>query len=159
MLSGNAQRAPRLRACPPVSQRGGAAARGCFAITGGLGGLGLRAAVLLVDLGSYVTLLSRSGHVVRGEQALEAPLQRLGGAAKAVACDGADASDNRAAQYQPLVGVLHAAGVGDEGLLAEVAAHRVRWMYAPKSFGAWHISCTSAAASLEVLMLFSSVGS
>ena len=58
-----------------------------------------------------------------------------------------------------LSGVLHAAGVGDKGLLNEVALQRVQWMYASKAMGAWYAQCAAASAPLEVRVLFSSVGS
>ena len=48
--------------------------QGLYTITGGLGGLGLRAATLLIDSGARrVLLASRSGRVVRDGQGRGAP--------------------------------------------------------------------------------------
>ena len=53
-------------------------ARGPYAITGGLGGLGLRAAALLVEGGAvHVLLASRGGRVARDGQGLAAQLALL----------------------------------------------------------------------------------
>ena len=71
-----------------------ALARGAYAITGGLGGLGLRAAALLVERGaSQVVLASRSGRVARLGQALEAQLSSLRTVALVVVSDVGDVSD------------------------------------------------------------------
>ena len=59
---------------------------------------------------------------------------------------------------EPLpVGVLHAAGVGDKGLLAEVAARRVQWVHAPKAVGGWLLACVLGGAAPESWVVFSSV--
>ena len=58
--------------------------RGGYAITGGLGWLGLRAAALLVEGGaSRVLLASRSGGVGRDPLGVEARLQSAGGTTEA----------------------------------------------------------------------------
>ena len=86
--------AARLRACSVPSAGGGSLARGVYAITGGLGGLGLRAAALLIERGAErVILASRSGRVVRDGQGLASQLALLGASAEATACDSAEALD------------------------------------------------------------------
>ena len=50
-------RATRLRACVSTVMHDAALAPGAHAITGGLGGLGLRAAEMLTDVGGEVTLV------------------------------------------------------------------------------------------------------
>ena len=63
----------RLRACTAVAACDGSLSRGVYAITGGLGGLGLRAAAMLVSGdASRVLLASRSGRVMRDGQGLDA---------------------------------------------------------------------------------------
>ena len=113
-------------------------------ITGGLGGLGLRAATLLIRRGAtHVVLGSRGGRVARGGQGLEAQLQTLGKSVSVKASDSAVLGDVNALMQvgHPLVGVLHAAGVADKGLLVGVAAHRAAWIHSPKAVGAWHVQC------------------
>ena len=68
----------RLRTCTTVSKAHASLAVGAYAITGGLGGLGLRAAKVLVDGGVFRALLaSRSGRVVRDGQGLETQLHSI----------------------------------------------------------------------------------
>ena len=156
--------AARLRACAaaPAPEHHAVQMCGTYAITGGLGGLGLRAAALVVErCARRVLLASRSGRVVRDGQGLDAQLRALGSCAEVIACDGADVDDTKAlvSRGHPLSGALHAAGVSDKGLLAELEPRRVYWMYSAKAFGAWYLHCTSAAVPLEARVLFSSVGS
>ena len=136
-------------------------ALGVYAITGGLGGLGIRAATLLIAGGaSHVLLASRSGRIVRDGQCLTTPLQMLRAVAIVAACDSATAADMNALVCPGLPsGVLHAAGVGDKGLLVELEAQRAEWMCVSKALGAWHLQCAAAVAPLEARVLFSSVGS
>ena len=77
-----------------------------------------------------------------------------------MAGDSADTSNVRALwSLSLLAGVLHAAGAGDAGLLVELAAQRMQWMYASKAMGAWYLQCATATAPLETRVLWSSVGS
>ena len=77
--------AARLRACTTASESSQPLAAGVYAITGGLGGLGLRAAALLVDAGAAGVLLSsRSGRM--GQGILTLPLTVIG-------CDIADSAE------------------------------------------------------------------
>jgi NAD(P)-dependent dehydrogenase (short-subunit alcohol dehydrogenase family) len=118
-----------LRRCgtPTVRESNAPLAIGVYAITGGLGGLGLRATALLVGRGvSRVVLTSRSGRVVRDGQGLEVQLRALGARASVAACDSADPRDTGAlvGHCQAVAGVLHAAGAAPRGcwptsLLAE----------------------------------------
>ena len=158
---GSACFAVRLRACEASFLRRGLLARGMFALTGGLGGLGVRAAELLVNGGAGAVLLaSRSGRASRDGQGLESKLQSLSSVAVAVVCDSADAVDASALlALRSLTGLLHAAGKGDKGLLVDLEAHRLRWMHASKAAGAWHLQCASAYVPLGVCVLFSSIGS
>ena len=135
---------------------------GEYAITGGLGGLGLRAASMLVDSGvSRVLLASRSGHVVRDGQGLEVQLQSMGGLAVVLTCDSAAPCDviSLLSANGLLTGVLHAAGAGNKVPLVELAMQRGQWMHVSKAAGVWYLDCTAVASSLERRVLFSSVGS
>ena len=100
------------------------------AITGGLGGLGLRAAALLVEHGAArVLLASRGGSVVRDEQQCVATqlLRSLAAVTETLACDGSETYDTSALLCGSCAaGVFHAAGAGDKGLAVELMAHKVR---------------------------------
>ena len=153
--------AARLRSCCAVDMRADVVVSGRYAITGGLGGLGLRAAALVATCGvRRVLLASRSGRVARDGQGLLSQLQSLSMRAEVVACDNAAASDTTALARcgNHVTGLLHAAGSGDEGLSVYLVALRLRLMYAPKAFGAWHLHAALTVLPLECRVLFSSVG-
>jgi len=129
--SGSTRLAARLRRCDAGSASPGVpASSGAYAVTGGLGGLGLRAASLLLRGGvARVLLASRSGVVARGERGLAAQLRALGAAAAAVACDSAASSDLAAllARALPARGLLHASGVLRDKMLRLMATVDLRY--------------------------------
>ena len=109
----------RLRACTAASSATMALlSAGTYAITGGLGGLGLRAASLLVEGGAVgVVLSSRSGRM--GGRALEVATSAL---KRVAACDIGDGADGLALRaFAPPTGVLHAAGVLHDRMLRSMA--------------------------------------
>ena len=133
---------------------------GQFVITGGLGGLGLRAASLLADHGATgVVLASRSGHVAREVQG-STQQQQLGTAALVVGCDSADAVDVTAFRQigVQVNGVLHAAGLGDKGFMSDLDSRRVAWLMAPKARGAWLLHVGLLSLALDVWVVYASVG-
>ena len=115
VLSGQAKFASRLRRAHEVAvpKVGGSALPGCYLITGGLGGLGLRAASLLVECGAEsIVLSSRSGHIAGDGQHLDEQFHLLGAAPAMIATDVGDSAEGRAVvTYRSLKGMLHAAGV------------------------------------------------
>jgi len=132
---------------------------GVYAITGGLGGLGLRTAGLLLGHGASQVLLASRGNSV--------PVDSLGTMRsvlhKVVACDVADAVATGALYWfsgpRSLRGVLHAAGVLRDMLLRSMDAVAIRYVFAPKALGASGIHHIVSKAPLDVLGLFSSVAS
>ena len=152
----------RLRACEeaPTTQ-GCEPACGVYTITGGLGGLGLRASSLLVESGaSAVFLTSCRGHVARNGQGLEAQLQLMSSIASIVACDSVDARDATVMLCaRSLTGVLHAAGRLRDRMLRSMFIDDISASFAPKALAASHIHVATAGAVFEVLALFSSVAS
>ena len=109
-----------------------AAAADAHLITGGLGGLGLRAALLFAHIdSSKVILCSRTGRVARGEQGLEETLHQLllvSSTTLVVACDVADSAHvaamlARTQALAPLRAILHTAGVTRDRLLALSLIH------------------------------------
>ena len=156
---GEARLAARLRACDAAAARDEALPLGAHLVTGGLGGLGLRAGALLLERGARrVVLASRGGAASLDGRTLQGPVGAT--AVAVVACDGAEAGDVGAlVQRGALVGVLHTAGVGDKGLLQQLAAVRLAWVHAPKAAAAWRVHGAAVAAALECLVVWSSVGS
>jgi hypothetical protein len=115
-LGATASFASRLRRCAGIAVTNvQSVTPGGFAIAGGLGGLGLRAATMLADCGALTLVLSsRSGHITRDGQQLDKQLMSLHTTlkAKVVANDVGDGADVCfLLADQMLTGVLHAAGL------------------------------------------------
>ena len=164
-MRGVDRRVSRLRA-GELLRRNPAAVRGTYVITGGLGGLGLRAAELVLDRGaSSVVLASRSGRVARGGQGLEAQLSSVRRSALVLACDSADGDEVLALLRASLDfgagsvrGILHTAGIPDKGLLSEMHRYRFEVTAAPKAGGAWRLHQHVSSLRLDALVQWSSVG-
>jgi len=62
-------------------------------------------------------------------------------------------------ELPPLAGVLHAAGVLDDGVFLEQTWERVERVLAPKAAGAWNLHELTAGKPLDFFLLFSSVAS
>jgi phthiocerol/phenolphthiocerol synthesis type-I polyketide synthase D len=88
--------AARLRECCCAASSIAALACGVYAITGGLGGLGLRGASLLVECSvPRVLLASRSGRVGCIGQGLEAQPDSFRATVRVIVSDVADSADVR----------------------------------------------------------------
>ena len=138
-----------VRSATPPDAGAGAApdpaplgADGTYLVTGGLGGLGLAAARWLVERGARHLLLGRQGAATdaqaEGVRALEAAGVRVV-VARADVSDRARLAallEDARGRLPPLRGVLHAAGVIDDGLLAAQDVARMREVMAPKVAGA-----------------------
>jgi 3-oxoacyl-(acyl-carrier-protein) synthase len=131
---------------------------GSWLITGGLGGLGLRASMLLGDSAARVVLTSRSGRAAHGERTW--PTRAASAEVKQAACDIADKWETQQLLVSDLpLAVLHAAGQGDKGLVLTLAAWRLWLVFSPKAQAAQHVRHATVWTPLEALVLFSSVAS
>ncbi|WP_227979257.1 type I polyketide synthase [Nocardia spumae] len=161
---------PRVIPASPVVRRGtsedgGLAVRpeGTVLITGGTGGLGvLVARHLVTDYGARrLLLLSRRGPAAPGAADLAAELAALGAHAEIVACDVTDRAAldgllSTIAPEHPLTGVVHTAGVLDDGLLADMTERRLATVLRPKVDAAWHLHEATAHLDLSMFVLYSS---
>jgi len=137
---------------------------GQFVITGGLGGLGLRAASLLADHGATgVVLASRSGHVARDGQALFFQLASLCSASSVLSC-AADASNQSEVVHLSLrrflqAGFLHLASIFDARLVAHPSASSTlrRHIAGPKPTGAVALHHACSTFSLQISLYLSSL--
>ncbi len=155
---------PRLTAASAAVSDGGAGwdPAGTVLITGGTGGLGAVLARHLVTQHGVRRLLLTSRRGAAGASGLKDALSELGAEATIVSCDAAD----RAAVAKllagipaehPLVAVVHAAGVADNGLVGSLTPDRVHAVMRPKADGAWHLHELTKDRPLAAFVLFSSV--
>jgi polyketide synthase 12 len=133
-------------------------------ITGGVGGLGRYVAKwLATDHGvKDLVLTSRSGMNSPEAKDLVGELAELGAAVTVAACDAADAgalSDLIAglAKERPLRGVIHAAGVLDDGVLTALTPAQLGTVFSPKVDGAWHLHNLTQDLELDFFVFFSSI--
>jgi acyl transferase domain-containing protein/NADPH:quinone reductase-like Zn-dependent oxidoreductase/acyl carrier protein len=137
-------------------------ADGTVLITGGTGGLGaLFAKHLAAHHGvRHLLLVSRSGPAAAGVGELVAELEGLGARASVAACDVSD-RDQLAALIggldRPLTGVVHAAGVLDDGVLATLTPRQFERVMRPKLDAAVHLHELTRDMELSAFILFSSV--
>ncbi|MFF7018909.1 SDR family NAD(P)-dependent oxidoreductase [Streptomyces sp. NPDC008259] len=138
-------------------------ADGVVLVTGGTGGLGaLVARHLVTERGvRRLVLTSRRGLAAPGAEELVAELSGLGAEVSVVPCDVADREAVRdlvAGLAGQLAGVVHAAGVGDNGLIASMDAARLDRVLGPKADGAWYLHEATRELDLGFFVMFSSAG-
>nr|WP_062342612.1 type I polyketide synthase [Herbidospora sakaeratensis] len=137
--------------------------RGSVLITGGTGAIGGHVARWLADAGTpRLVLLSRSGPAAPGVAALAAGLAARGAAVEIVAGDGADRASltgllaRIAATGPALSGVMHTAGVVDNGVVDRLDPARLSSVLTPKAGSAALLDELTAGLDLDAFVLFSS---
>ncbi|MFF2351077.1 type I polyketide synthase [Kitasatospora sp. NPDC058115] len=155
----------RLTRAPQGAVTAGAARRphGTVLITGGTGALGGHVARRLAREGAeHLVLAGRRGLAADGAAELRDELVALGAEVTVAACDVADREalarllDGLPAEY-PLTAVVHAAGVGTPGLLAETTPEEFARVVAAKAEGARHLDELLGDRALDAFVLFSSI--
>jgi acyl transferase domain-containing protein/NADPH-dependent curcumin reductase CurA len=140
-------------------------ADGTYLVTGGLGALGLHVSRWLVEHGARNLLL-----IGRNSPSPEAAsaLSELRDAGTRVEVRVADVSDRAQletvfkeidAAMPPLRGIVHSAGVLDDGVLTQQTWSRFERVMAPKVAGAWNLHELTRHAPLDFFLLFSSMAS
>jgi NAD(P)-dependent dehydrogenase (short-subunit alcohol dehydrogenase family)/acyl carrier protein len=136
---------------------------GTVLVTGGLGALGLHVARWLVGRGvKHLVLTGRRGNETPGARQAVAELEGLGAQVTVAALDVADREALAAVVHAiprafPLRGVVHAAGVLDDGVLLEQTAERLARVMAPKVEGAQYLDALTQDGGVDMFVLFSSV--
>lgn len=138
---------------------------GTYIITGGLGGLGLSIAERMVQQGAqHIVLVGRSAPSLVAMDVM-AQLGQYGASCDAMSVDVSDPLkvqemlESIAETKPPLRGIVHAAGVLDNGLLAHLDEKRLRGVMPAKINGAWNLHCASAELDLDFFLMFSSLAS
>ncbi|MET9902384.1 SDR family NAD(P)-dependent oxidoreductase [Streptomyces sp. NPDC006446] len=135
---------------------------GTVLITGGLGAVGWHIARLLAEHGAPRLLLtSRQGAADPRAAEVTAELASLGTEVEIAECDVADATALAGVLADvgdelPLRGVVHCAGILDDGVVAELTPDRLARVLRPKVDGAAHLHRLTADASLDLFLLVSS---
>ncbi|MEC9464557.1 MAG: SDR family NAD(P)-dependent oxidoreductase, partial [Myxococcota bacterium] len=138
--------------------------QGTVLVTGGMGALGQHVARWLVrEHGvEHIILTSRRGPTAPGAEQLVQEIAAMGASAEVIACDVSKRDDvarllTLIPAERPLRGVIHSAGVLDDGLLADLNSERLAKVLAPKVGGAWQLHVLTKQADLDFFVLFSSI--
>ncbi|MFF2367919.1 SDR family NAD(P)-dependent oxidoreductase [Streptomyces sp. NPDC058122] len=135
---------------------------GTVLITGGLGAVGLHIARLLAERGvPRLVLTSRRGLSDPRAAEVTAELASLGTEVEIAECDVADAAAlagvlARVGDTFPLRGVVHCAGILDDGVVAELTPERLAQVLRPKVDGAAHLHRLTSETPLDLFLLISS---
>ena len=158
---------PRLHPIQPAPARAGRPLdpSGTVLVTGGTGGVGAALAThLAAEHGArHLLLVSRSGPDSPAATDLAATIGALGAEVHFAACDVTD----RAAlarliagipAERPLTGIVHAAGVGDNGLVDALTPAQLHRTLASKADSAWFLHELTAGLDLAMFVMVSSIG-
>ncbi|WP_435866699.1 SDR family NAD(P)-dependent oxidoreductase, partial [Streptomyces yokosukanensis] len=136
---------------------------GTVLLTGGTGSLGgLVARHLVTRYGvRHLVLAGRRGPAAEGVPELVAELTGLGAEVSVAACD---VSERRAVEAllasvpeeHPLTGVVHLAGVLDDGVIAALTPQRLAAVFAPKVDAVRHLDELTRDLDLDAFVVFSS---
>jgi malonyl CoA-acyl carrier protein transacylase len=136
-----------------------------YLITGGLGALGLAIAQWMVKQGArYLVLTGRRGASQESLEALTS-MEQAGATIQVVQADVSSREDmvkvleTIQTSMPSLQGIIHAAGVLDDGILLQQDWERFTRVMAPKVKGAWHLHELTQTLSLDFFVVFSSAAS
>ncbi|MFM7173738.1 MAG: SDR family NAD(P)-dependent oxidoreductase, partial [Caldilinea sp.] len=133
-----------------------------YLITGGLGGLGLQIARQLAEAGArHLVLVSRRGVRTPAQETALAQLAEAGAQVDLLQADIAQVEEVRRllSQLPALRGIVHAAGVLDDGLLRAQKPERFAAVMGPKADGGWHLHTLTQGLELDFFVAFSSMAS
>jgi acyl transferase domain-containing protein/acyl carrier protein len=136
-----------------------------YVVTGGYGGLGLRIVQALAASGAkHFALVGRRGPGETARAAIGA-LERGGVQVSVLAADIANTDECAAvirrigSTMPPIAGLVHAAGVLDDGVLLQQTWERFERVLAPKVSGTWNLHRLTAELPLDFFVMFSSATS
>jgi acyl transferase domain-containing protein/acyl carrier protein len=139
-------------------------AEATYLITGGLGSLGRITAECLIESGArHLILVGRSALSEEADRWLK-DLQENGVRIRAIGADiGKPADAARVLSpipgWPPLRGIVHAAGILDDGVIAQQSWPRFLSVMEPKVWGTWHLHSLSRNLPLDFFVCFSSIAS
>jgi acyl transferase domain-containing protein/NADPH:quinone reductase-like Zn-dependent oxidoreductase/acyl carrier protein len=137
---------------------------GVHLVVGGAGGFGFEAASWLAERGAAtIVVASRRGFIEPHLQARADAIRATGTMLHVETLDVTDAAavtalvDRLTRSHARLAGIIHAAMVLDDGLIAGMDPARVRAVLAPKTCGADNLDRATRGAALDYFVAFSSV--
>ncbi|MFE1261703.1 type I polyketide synthase [Streptomyces albogriseolus] len=137
--------------------------QGTVLVTGGTGSLGALVARHLVTRYGvrHLVLVGRRGPDAEGMSELVAELAEQGAAVSVVAGDVSRRADVEALltsvpDEHPLCGVVHLAGVLDDGVIAALTPERLATVFAPKVDAVRHLDALTRDLDLDAFVVFSS---
>ncbi len=140
----------------------------CYLITGGLGALGLQVAQWIVAQGGrHIALTGRRAPTDSAQLAIE-QLENSGAKVSILLGDISAEKDvetifQQLEKLPPLKGIVHAAGVLEDGLLSQLTWPQFKKVLAPKVDGTWHLhqqtQQKTQTRSLDFFVCFSSIAS
>ncbi len=148
---------PRLVHIQPSSNEAKIDPAGSYLITGGLGGLGRIVADWLVKQGAkHLVLAGR-----RASQKIEIPNATVETIAIDISQKSAvdDLMKKFGKEWPELKGIIHAAGIIEDGILSSQDWGRFEKVFAPKVQGSWNLHECSLSKPLDFFVLFSSIAS
>ncbi|OKH23568.1 polyketide synthase [Hydrococcus rivularis NIES-593] len=132
-----------------------------YLITGGLSGIGLQVARWMVDRGARnLVLVGRSGASQAARKTIS-QLEKAGARVDVVQADVSNTEDVARifSSSLPLRGIIHAAGILDDGVLVQQSWERFQQVMAPKVQGAWNLHLATQNYPLDFFVMFSSAAS
>ncbi|WP_311315019.1 type I polyketide synthase [Streptomyces naphthomycinicus] len=163
-VRGSALSVPRLERAAESESTVEFRAGGTVLVTGGTGSLGALVARHLVERHGvrHLVLAGRRGGEAEGAAELAAGLAELG--AESVSLAACDVSDRAAVAAllesvpaeHPLTGVVHTAGVLDDGVISALTPERLAGVFAPKVSAVRHLDELTRGLDLTAFAVFSS---
>jgi myxalamid-type polyketide synthase MxaB len=136
---------------------------GSYLITGGMGALGLQVANWLAEEGAkHLILLGRSQPTRSVQQEIE-QLKQQGITVDLIQIDLSDCEavtnlfENFNSTQTKIKGIIHAAGIVDDGLLKTLSWQRFQRVLQPKVAGTWNLHQATEKLPLDWFVCFSSI--
>ena len=136
-----------------------------YLIAGGTGNLGLAVAEWMIGKGArHLILVARAPPSIEAQSAIER-MRSVGAEVSTIPGDIASAEDVSKIfawidnSTLPLRGIVHAAGIVDDGTLEHLTLARMRAVMAAKVSGAWELHLQTESRKLDFFVLFSSATS
>lgn len=136
-----------------------------YVVTGGLGGLGLKVVERLVAEGARnIAIFSRSSPSLAALDILEG-LSAYGAVCRVTAVDVSDATkladalDEVRGNMPPIRGVIHAAGILDNGIITQMEDRQFDAVMPAKVAGGWNLHRATESDPVDFFVMFSSLAS